>query len=238
MLAKDVRLMRLTACAALGVALLYMLSVPIGSLADLPAADAPATAVLRFLDEHRDGMLIALALNGIAWCALMPVAFAGLRTLLGERGGPAATVALVCAGVEAALIGVALTLGAMAAYAAPDLGPGLAKVLLNGVGIATNASAWPTVPCVIALAIAARRAQAFPRPVLIVTIAVAVLHAIAAISFARSGALSLSGIAVVAPAAFAILMACVGVTLLRRPAGVGAIRAPSGAVLATGASRS
>jgi stage V sporulation protein SpoVS len=219
--AADVRTTRLTAAAALGVALLYLISVPVGSLGSLPASDASGAEVLRFFSEHRGGLLVALVLNGVAWCALMPAAFAGLRAVLGERGGrggTAATVALICAGVEAALIGVALTFGALAAYAAPSLGGELAKVLGDGLGVATNASAWPTVPCVLALAICARRSGALGSAVPVVAVAVAVLHAVAAISFARSGALSPSGIALAAPPAFAILMGCVGVTLLRRAA--------------------
>jgi len=56
--------------------------------------------------------------------------------VLGERGGIAGTVALVCAGVEAALIGVALLFSAIAAYAAPDLGLELSKVFGDGASIA------------------------------------------------------------------------------------------------------
>jgi hypothetical protein len=145
----DVRVARLTALAALGIALLYFVSVPIGSLASTPASNASALTVAQFFAQHRDGLLLALALNGIAWCALMPVAFVGLRAVLGERGGIAATVALVCAGVEAALIGVALLFGAIAAYAAPHLSLELSKVFSDGMSIATSASAWPTIPCVI-----------------------------------------------------------------------------------------
>jgi hypothetical protein len=233
----DVRTTRLTAAAALGVALLYLISVPVGSLGSLPASDASGAEVLRFFGEHRDGLLVALVLNGIAWCALMPAAFAGLRALLGERGGTAATVALICAGVEAALIGVALTFGALAAYAAPSLGGELAKVLGDGLGVATNASAWPTVPCVLALAICARRSGTLGIAVPVVAVAVAVLHAVAAISFARSGALSPSGIALAAPPAFAILMAFVGVTLLRRAAPSAHLSANASGELSTSAGR-
>jgi hypothetical protein len=233
----DVRTTRLTAAAALGVALLYLISMPVGSLGSLPASDASGAEVLGFFSEHRDGLLVALVLNGIAWCALMPAAFAGLRALLGERGGTAATVALVCAGVEAALIGVALTFGAIAAYAAPSLGGEEAKVLGDGLAVATNASAWPTVPCVLALAICARRSGTLGIAVPAVAVAVAVLHAIAAISFARSGALSPSGIALAAPPAFAILMACVGVTLLRRAAPAARLSGEASGELSTSAGR-
>ena len=65
----------------------------------------------------------------------------------------------------------------------------------------------------------------------------AVLHAIAAVSFARSGALSPSGIALAAPPAFAILMACVGVTLLRRAAPAARLSGEAGVELSTGAGR-
>jgi hypothetical protein len=233
----DLRTTRLTAAAALGVALLYLISVPVGSLGSLPASDASGAEMLRFFSEHRDGLLVALVLNGVAWCALMPAAFAGLRALLGERGGTAATVALICAGVEAALIGVALTFGALAAYAVPSLGGEEAKLLGDGLGVATNVSAWPTVPCVLALAICARRSGTLGRAVPVVAIAVAVLHAIAAVSFARSGTLSPSGIALAAPPAFAILMACVGVTLLRRAAPAARLSASTSGELSTSAGR-
>jgi hypothetical protein len=224
----DVRVARLTALAALGIALLYFVSVPIGSLASTPASNASAPAVAQFFAQHRNGLLLALALNGIAWCALMPVAFVGLRAVLGEGGGIAATVALVCAGVEAALIGVALLFGAIAAYAAPHLGLELSKVFSDGMSIATSASAWPTIPCVIGLVIAARRCGAFPNSVLAFGLLVATLHAITAVAFARSGVLSPSGIALAAPPAFAIWMAFIGVALLRRPVAV-AVVAPAAA---------
>lgn len=234
----DARTIRLTALAALGVALLYLLSVPIGSLSSVPASDASGATIVHFFSEHREGVLAALALNGIAWCALMPAAFAGLRALLGERGGAAATVALICAGVEAALIGVALVFGALAAYAAPNVGGELESVLADGLGIATNASAWPTVPCVIALVLAARRSGALPRPLLAFALLVAALHAVAAVSFARSGALSPSGIALVAPPAFAILMAWIGVSLLRSAKAGAPQPATASAALSTSAGRS
>ena len=223
----------LTACAALGVALLYLISVPIGSLGALPPADASGASVLSFLDAHRSGLLAACALNGIAWCALMPAAFAGLRALLDERAGTAAGVALICAAVEAALIGVGLVFGALGAFLAPALDPATARVLGGGLTIATSASAWPTVPCAIALAIAWRAQDGWPRAVVPLALLVAALHAIAAVSFARSGAFSPTGIAAIAPPAFALLMAAVGLSLTRRRAA-----APSASSLApAGAAR-
>ena len=228
MSSNDAHVTRLTALAALGIALLYFASVPIGSLASLPASDASAPDFAQFFAQHRAGLLAAVVLNGIAWCALLPVAFAGLRTLLGKRGGIAATVALVCAGVEAALIGVALIFGAIAAYAAPQLGAELTKVFGNGMSIATSASAWPTIPCVVGLLIAARRCEALPRSILGFGLLVAMLHAITAVAFARSGVLSSSGIAQAAPPAFAIWMAGIGVALLRRPVAI-AVAAPASA---------
>ncbi len=228
MSSNDVHVTRLTALAALGIALLYFASMPIGSLASLPASDASASDFAQFFAQHRAGLLVAVVLNGIAWCALLPVAFAGLRAVLGERGGIAATVALVCAGVEAALIGVALLFGAIAAYAAPHLGLGLSKLFSDGMSIATIASAWPTIPCVIGLLIAARRCRAFPKPVLAFGLLVAMLHAITAVAFARSGLLSPSGIAQAAPPAFAIWMGWIGVVLLRRSVAV-AVATPAAA---------
>ena len=79
MSSNDARLTRLTAGAALGIALLYLVSVPIGSLASLPAPNASAADFAQFFAQHRAGLFVAVALNGIAWCALLPVAFVGLR---------------------------------------------------------------------------------------------------------------------------------------------------------------
>lgn len=238
MACKDARLAQLTAAAALGVALLYLLGTAVGSLASLPASDAPGGETLRFFSQHRSGLLVALALNGIAWCALMPVAFVGVRALTGERGGAAATVALICAGVEAALIGVALCFGAILAYAAPHLSPELAKVLGDGLGVATNASAWPTVPCVLALALLARRGGVLPGSVAALALLTAALHAIAAVSFARSGALSPSGLALLAPPAFALLMAATGVALLRSAPALAARAGHAGEALSTSGNHS
>jgi hypothetical protein len=147
-------------------------------------------------------------------------------------------VALVCAAVEAALIGVALTFGAIAAYDSPHLGPQLARTFGDGFALATAASAWPTVPCVLSLILAARRSHALPRPVLAVAFVVAALHVIASVALARSGAFSPSGIALAAPPAFAILMACLGVTLLRSPRRAGHPSARAAGALSTSAGRS
>lgn len=228
----DAQINRLTALAALGIAVLYFASVPIGSLTGLPDAGASGATVVHFIGAHRGGLLVAVVLNGIAWCTLMPCAFAGLRALL---GGTAATVAMICAAVEAAIVGAALTFGAVLAFGAPDLSPQLAKVLIDGFDLGTNASAWPTVPCLVALIIAARRSGAFSRPVLALAGLAALLHAITAVSFARSGAFSPSGIAIAGPAAFAILMVFVGVALLRRPLAVEATGGAADGALSAGA---
>ena len=126
-------------------------------------------------------------------------------------------MALVCAGVEAALVGAVLLFGGIAAYMAPDLGLELSKMLGVGMSIATSLSEWPTIACVIGLMIAARRCAALPKAVLGFGGLVAVLDVVSAVSFARSGLLSPDGIALAAAPAFAIWMACIGVVLLRRP---------------------
>jgi hypothetical protein len=218
MVPQEARVARLTACAALGTALLYLLSIPIGSLGDAPSANASGTAVLHFLDAHRSGLLAASALNGIAWCALMPVAFAGVRRLLGGRTATAATVALTCAAVESALIGLTVVFALMGAYEAPHLAPATARLLNDGLEIATAASAWPTVPCALALALAWRAQPGLSRAVPVLALLAALLHAVASVGFARSGALSPTGLPQAAPVAFALLMAGVGVSLLRHPA--------------------
>ncbi len=207
----------LTACAALGTALLYAISIPIGSFGDAPDAGASGEAVLRFVDAHRGGLLAAGALNGIAWCALMPTVFAGLRDLLPGKGRAAANVALACALVESALIGLALVLGALLAWEAPHVAPDTARMLGDGFALATSASAWPTVPCSIALALAWRAHGGLPRAVPVLAWLTAALHAIASVGFARSGVLSPNELPGLAPLAFALLMGAVGVSLLRRP---------------------
>jgi len=207
----------LTACAAFAVALLYLISIPISSLVDAPQAGASGEAVLRFIDAHRSGVLVASVLNGIGWCALMPIAFAGLCELLRGRARTAATVTLIAAAVESALIGVGLIFVALLAWEAPQLAPATARMLNGGFLIATNASAWPTVVCAIALALAWRAQEKRAHVIPALALLAGALHAITSISFARSGAFSPSGVAQLAPIAFALLMAGVGVALLHRP---------------------
>jgi hypothetical protein len=207
---------RLAAAAALGVAALYALSVPIGSLASLPGTDAPGREILAFFVDHRDGMLAAVVLNGIAWCALMPLVFVGLRARITGEGSLAASIALAAALVEAAMIGVALLFGAIAAYAAPDLSPALARVLDYGLALGTSASAWPTVPCALAMAVAIRCSRVLPAYTANLAIVVAAVHVLAGVGFARTGALSPDGIALVGAPVFAVWMAVIGIELLRR----------------------
>jgi hypothetical protein len=213
----DARVTRLTALGAVAVALLYAVSLPVGSLTSAPACDASSGAVVRFFGEHRAGLLAALVLNGIAWCALMPAVFVGLRAQVGERGAVAGTVALVCAALEAALIGVALLLCMLVAYETPYLSPQLAKVLADAVWIALSVPAWPTVPCVLGLVLAGRWSGALPTSVIVVGLVVAAVHAATAVGFARSGMLAPTGIGAVAAPAFAIWLLVIGVALLRRP---------------------
>jgi hypothetical protein len=217
---------RATAVGALSVAVLYAAGVAAGSLLSMPASDASPAAVLRFSTIHRDGLLIAVVLNGIAWCAVMPAVFAGLRTLVAPAGQTAATVALVGATVESALIGVALLFGGLSAYAAPTLAPTTAKLLMDGFALATVASAWPTVPCALGAAVAIHRTPALARSTAVGGLVVAVVHVVAAASVVRSGALSPSGIAVAAPPLFAAWMALIGVALLRR-ASLAVVAAPA-----------
>jgi hypothetical protein len=214
----DARVTRLTALGALTVAALYAVSVPVGTLASAPASDASGAAVLHFFSEHRTGLLAALVLNGIAWCALMPAVLVGLRAQVGARGGLAGTAALVSATVEAALIGVALLLCLIVAYEAPHLSPQLAKVLGDGAWVALSVSAWPTIPCVLGLVLAARRSRAFPVSVIAVGLVVAAVHGATAVGFARAGALSPTGVGALAAPAFAIWLLVIGVALLRGPA--------------------
>ena len=214
----DARVTRLTGVGALTVAVLYAVSVPLGSLASAPATDASGPAVAQFYSEHRTGLLAALVLNGIAWCALMPAVFVGLRARVGPRDSLAATVALIAAAVEAALIGVALLLGLVAAYEAPHLAPQAAKSLNDAVWIALNVSAWPTVPCVLGLVLATWRTRVFPISVVAVGVLVAIVHAVTSISFARAGVVSPAGIGTLAAPAFALWLVVIAVALLRRPA--------------------
>src|ERR1700722_5436432 len=208
---------RLTGAGALGIAALYLAALPLTSPASTPASDASGAEVLQFLSAHRHGILVAVVLNGLAWCALMPAVFVGLRSLIDGAGRGAATVACVAAAVEAALIGVALVFIATAAYAAPDLGAQSAKLFDDGFEIALVASAWPTITCALALVFAARRSRALPAAVVLVGVVVVALRAVSAISFARSGAFSPGGIAAAAPPLFAIWMAVVGISVLRAP---------------------
>jgi hypothetical protein len=208
---------RATGVAALSVSLLYAVGVVTGSLVSLPGSDALPSAVLQFSTAHRGGLLAAVVLNGIAWCALMPAVFVGLRALVSPDGRIVATVALAAASVEAALIGVVLLFGGLGAYAAPNLTPASAKLLSDGFALAMVASAWPTVPCALGAAVAIRRTATLPRSLAVGGIVVASVHAVASVSVARSGAFSPGGFAVLAAPAFAIWMAMLGAVLLRRP---------------------
>jgi hypothetical protein len=218
MLSHHAGVARLTGAAAIGAVLVYAISVPVGSLVSMPAADAPGTEVLRFAADHRTGVLVAVILNGVAWCALMPIVFAGLRDLLAADGGPAAAVSFGCALLVAAAIGVLLVFAALLAYAAPTIDAPLARLLADGANLATTASAWPTVPCMIATGIALRRTGILPRATVGLAFASAAIECVSAVSVARSGALAPTGIALLAPAVFALWMAVVGVALLRRAA--------------------
>jgi hypothetical protein len=207
---------RLVAGAALGVAALYFVSVPVGSLASLPGTDASPARALAFFVGHRDGLLAAVVLNGIAWCVLMPVVFVGLRLRIAGEGSAAASLALAGALVESALVGVLLVFVALAAFDAPDLSPQLARLLADGFALATSVSAWPTVLCAVAMAVAIARSRALPAYTAYLGLAVAALHCVAAVGLARAGAFSPAGIAVFAPPLFAVWMVAIGVSMLRR----------------------
>jgi hypothetical protein len=176
-----------------------------------------AAAVLRLSTVHRDGLLIAVVLNGIGWCAVMPAVFVGLRTLVAPAGRTAATVALVGATVESAPIGAALLFRGLNADAAPSLTPAAAKLVADGFALATVTSAWPTLPCALGAEFATHRTPSLPRSMAVGGVVVAAAHAVAAASVARSNAHSPSGIAVAAPPIVAAWMAPTRVALLRRP---------------------
>ena len=211
---------RATGIGALLVAVLYAISVPVGSLASAPSADASAAAVLGFVTAHRAGILAAVVLNGIAWCALMPAVFVGLRRVIGAEGREAMNVAVMGAAVESALIGVILVFVGLAAYSAPGLSARPAKLLWDGYLVATMASSWPTLACVLGLVFAVRRGRVLPAIVVVLGLLVAAAHVFAAVAVARGGAFSASGVAQLAAPLFAVWMAVIGVSLLRRPARV------------------
>jgi hypothetical protein len=194
---------------------LYFVSIPVGSQASAPKSGASAAEVLQFVTDHRGGLLVSLVLNGIAWCALMPIVFAGLRELLGHNGGLAARVSFACAMVTAAMVGLLLVLYAMAAYAAPDISAETAKLLVDGGNIATSASAWPSVPCAAAMAVALRRTRALPSITVVLAWVSVAAECVSAISMARAGALSPTGIAMLAPAVFAVWMLTIAAATVR-----------------------
>jgi hypothetical protein len=128
------------------------------------------------------------------------------------------SVAVMGAGVESALIGVVLVFAGLAAYSAPELSARAAKQLWDGYQVATVASAWPTLMCVLGLVFAARRSSALPAIVVVLGLLVAVAHVFAAVAVARGGAFSGSGVALLAAPLFAVWMAAIGVALVRRAA--------------------
>jgi hypothetical protein len=214
----NVGAVRMTGVGALFVSVLYASSVPVGSLVSAPSADASAATVLGFLTAHREGVLAAVVLNGIAWCAVMPTVFVGLRGVVGAPGREAMNVAVIGAAVESALIGVILVFAGLAAYSAPELSARSARLLWNGYQMATVASAWPTLTCVLGLLVAVRRSGALPAIVVLLGVLVAVAHVFGAVALARGGALSASGVTLLAAPLFAVWMAVIGVALLCRTA--------------------
>lgn len=212
-------LARLTALAALCVAIAYLAAVPLADLGNAPHADASPAAVAASLTEHRSGALVALALNAMAWCALMPLVFVGLRALAGPEAGISGTIVVVGAAIEAALIGVALILECAAALGAPRLSTGEVTALHDGYLAALAASAWPTIVCALAAAALIRRTGVLPRWTAGVALAVAGAHALAGVSVTDSGLFSATGpFATLAPVLMVLWLVAIGVTLLRTQA--------------------
>jgi hypothetical protein len=227
----------MTGIGALLVAVPYAVNVPVGSLASAPGTAASPATVLGFLTGHRDGILGAVVLNGIAWCALMPAVFVGLRGVIGPAGREPMIFAVLGAAVESALIGVVLVFAALAAYSAPALSARSARLLWDGYQMALVASAWPTLTCVLGLVVAARPSGALPAIVVAVGVLVAVAHMFAAVALARGGVFSGSGVALLAAPLFAAWMAVIGVALLRRAARGVVIRSRSVAATPTSVTR-
>jgi hypothetical protein len=226
---QSTHLARATGAAAVCVTLAYVAAVPLADLANAPAADASSGAIAASLLDHRSGVLVALVLNTLAWCMLMPAAFAGLRALAGPKAGLAGTVGLAAAVVEASVIGVAMVFEGAAALGAPRLSAGEVAALHDGYLWGVAASAWPTVLSAGAFAVVISRTRVLPRWTAGVAVAVAAAHVFAGMSVTDSGVLSATGpFTLLAPSLAAIWLTAIGVSLLRTPAAVTTSAAPAG----------
>lgn len=200
-------LIRLAGWAGLIAAILYLISLAL--LSGLPTVEDSGREVASWYGDHRDSVLAAVVINAIAWLALMPLFAIGLRRPL---GGPAGTVVLAAALVEAPLIGVIVIFSATLAFRAPAVPAPMALTLSDAAAFATHASAWPTV-LLLAAALSAKR---LPRVVAALAALALSMEVLAGFSIARDGLLSPTGaFALLAPICFALFMLAAGVWLLR-----------------------
>lgn len=207
---------RATAVAAILAALLAFAAFLAGAFLDAPEAGAPARDVLAFYSDHRSGLLWSFALSVIAWCVLMPAVFVGIRELLGPGVRVAATVGLVGAVVEAAVIAVSLLLLGALTFRAPGVGFPAARTLNDAFLLAVATSAYPTVLCAGAFAVAIRRSGVLPPWTAWLAVLTAAMHALAGVSLSRSGAFSPTGTyAELAPVFMTVWLAGLGVAVWR-----------------------
>lgn len=205
-----------TAAAAILAALLAFAAFLAGGFLDAPEADAPARDVLAFYADHRGGLLVAFALSVVAWCVLMPAVFAGIRELLGPGVRVAATVGLVGAVVEAAVIAVSLVLLGALTFRAPGVGFPAVRTLNDAFLLAVAASAYPTVLCAGAFTVAIRRSGVLPPWTAWLAMLTAAMHVLAAVSLRRSGVFSPTGtFAELAPLCMTLWLAGLGIAVWR-----------------------
>jgi hypothetical protein len=78
----DTRVTRLTGLGALPVALLYAVSMSLGSLTSVPATDASGPPVVQFHSEHRAGLLARVVAVG----ALVAIVHAAISVSFARAG--------------------------------------------------------------------------------------------------------------------------------------------------------
>lgn len=185
-----------------------------------PAIDDSGRSVLSYAADHRTFLLVYFFGLGIAICFTL-VFFAGLRRIVADPERPeldvwgsvmfGSAVAVFTLGLAGQACTVALAFRADAAPSAES-----ARTLWDLFVVLMGASNLVTVLLGVAAALAIRLSRLLPNWLAAGAVVVAAAHLAAAASWARSGALSQSGVfTTLAPALYITWVVAVSVVLLR-----------------------
>jgi hypothetical protein len=210
-------LRRLTAVSGIASAVLISFAVFGGTP---PGIDDSGGAVLAYAADHRTFILVFFFLDGIAF-SLMLLFFAGLRQILAAPQQPERDVwpsAMFASGVAVFTLGIAgQACAAALAFRAGSQTPDAARTLWDLFVVLLGASNLLTIILGIAAAVAIAQNPQLPRWLAIGAGIFAAAHFGAAVSWARSGAFSQTGVfTVVAPLLYLVWLVAVAVVLLRK----------------------